>query len=88
MSLMAGSALRQFQKKYFGTLRSFGYSRSRINPALPGPRPLDPVKFGPFLNGEEAARRYRIRHGTRQIRVFLFLLTVLPILAFILALLF
>ena len=84
MSLHAGVALRQFQKKYFGSLKSMGYTRRRDVSRLARAR-TDPAEYERWLAEEDAARRSHFRKSDRQIRLFILMLTLLPILAFILA---
>lgn len=84
MSLLSGVALRQFQRKYFGSLKSMGYRRP-ANPSRPAPARPDPAQYDRWLAEEDAARRQRFRKSGRQIRLFILMLTLLPILAFILA---
>ena len=85
MSLLAGVALRQFQKKYFGSLKSLGFEWRRMKSSHPHHSHLDKTQYARFLAEEDVARKRRLQRGNPQIRWLLFLLTVLPILAFILA---
>lgn len=85
MSISAGVALREFQRKYFGSLKSFGVSRRPPAPSRTPHPPVDPDRYDRFLAEEDLARRQRLRRGNRQLRLFILMLTILPILAFILA---
>ena len=85
MSIFAGVALREFQKKYFGSLKSFGLTRRPPEPSRKPHPPVDQNRYDRFLEEEDLARRQRLRRGNRQLRLFILMLTLLPILAFILA---
>ena len=85
MSVVSGVALREFQKKYFGSLKSFGLTRRPPEPSRKTRPSIDQDQYDRFLEEEDLARRQRFLRGNRQIRLFILLLTILPILAFILA---
>ncbi len=85
MSTFSGVALREFQKKYFGSLKSFGLTRRPPDPSRKTHPPVDPDRYDRFLAEEDLARRQRLRRGNRQLRLFILMLTILPLLAFILA---
>ena len=85
MSVVSGVALREFQRKYFGSLKSFGLTRRPPEPSRKTRSSIDPDAYDRFLEEEDLARRQRLLRGNRQIRLFILLLTILPIFAFILA---
>ena len=85
MSVVSGVALREFQKKYFGSLKSFGLTRRPPEPSRKTRLSIDQDQYDRFLEEEDLARRQRLLRGNRQIRLFILLLTILPILAFIVA---
>lgn len=84
MTLFSETALRKFREKYFGSLESMGYTR-RVDSSRPGHSHLDRDQYNRWLTAEDAAQRRRFRKSNRQIRLFILMLTLLPILAFILA---
>ena len=84
MTLFSETALRKFREKYFGSLKSMEY-RGREGSARPAPARPDPARYDRWLAEEDAARRQLARRSNRQIRLFILMLTLLPILAFILA---
>lgn len=85
MSYMAGVALRKFQQKYFKSIKRLVYSNGTRKRIASDKTHHDTEKYDTFLKQLNAERRYRLKHGDRQFKMFILLLTLLPILAFILA---
>lgn len=85
MSYLSGVALRKFQQKYFGSIKRLVYSNGDRKRIASDKAHHDKEKYDTMLKQLDAERRHRLKHGDRQFKVFIFLLTLLPILAFIIA---